>query len=112
MLGIGKSSSWYLIQALVATESFASEGYRFYYVDERTPKGKAMHHISGPGHAEFFLHLAESQRQEEPLATFVRGKGHVRFDTNEGAVLRRSTIENELDPGYGRPGSAEGNYGK
>ncbi|KAL1799535.1 hypothetical protein ACET3X_003572 [Alternaria dauci] len=71
MLGLGKSSSWYLIQTLVATPSFASKGYRFYYVDERTPDGKAMHHISGPGHAEFFLELAENEGQKEPMATFV-----------------------------------------
>lgn len=111
MLGIGKSSTWYLIQTLAATPSFASKGYRFYYVDERTPQGKAMHHTSGPGHADFFLHLAESQEQEEPLATFVRGKGHVKFAGNDRAVLPRTTTENELDPRYGRPGSVEGRYG-
>jgi len=70
-----------------------------------------MYHISGPGHAEFFLHLAETQEQEEPLATFVRGKGYVRFDEHERAVLPRSTTEDLLDPKYGIPGSVEGNYG-
>ncbi|KAF1978055.1 hypothetical protein BU23DRAFT_577544 [Bimuria novae-zelandiae CBS 107.79] len=97
-LGIGKSSTWFLIQALAAAPSFASKGCHFYYVDEHTPLGKAMHYISGPGHAEFFLHLSESQEQEEPLASF-------------RAVLPRSTTEDTLDPIYGRPGTVESRYG-
>ena len=111
MLGIGKSSTWYLIQTMVATPSFASKGYRFYYVDERTPEGKAMHYVSGPGHAKFFLELAEKEEQGEPLATFVRGKGYVRFERNERAVLPQTTIEDTVDPGYGAPGTAEEKFG-
>ncbi|KAL5314103.1 hypothetical protein ACEPPN_018527 [Leptodophora sp. 'Broadleaf-Isolate-01'] len=111
MLGIGKSSSWYLIQTLAATPAFASKPYRFYYADERTPEGKAMHYISGQGHAEFFLQLAEKEGQGEPLATFVRGKGYVRFDGDERAILPRDTTEGKLDPGYGAPGTVESRYG-
>jgi hypothetical protein len=50
MLGIGKTGAWYMIQTLAASSSLASKGCRFYYVDERTPVGKAMFHVSGPAH--------------------------------------------------------------
>lgn len=112
MLGIGKSSSWYLIQTMVATPKFASEGYRFYYVDERTPEGKASPHISGPAHAEFFLELAENEAQAEPLATFVRGKGFVKFDRDDKATLPTVTIPEVLDRSYGAPGTKEWAYGR
>jgi len=101
-----------MIQTLVATSRFSSKGVRFYYVDERTPEGKAMHAISGPGHAEFFLKLAEKDGQGKPLATFVRGKGHVSFKGNDEAHLPVTTIDKILDPQYGRPGTPEGKYGK
>lgn len=111
MLGIGKSSAWYMIQTLVATPSFVSKGYRFYYVDERTPEGKAMFHISGPGHAKYFLELAEKDGQGVPLATFVRGKGYVKFPSNDRAVLPQLAIEDTVDPSYGAPGTTEGKFG-
>ena len=111
MLGIGKSSAWYLVQTLVATPSYISKGYRFYYVDERTPDGKAMHHVSGPGHAEFFLELAENEGQKEPMATFVRGKGHVWFERNDRAVIPRLTTREVVDHRYGAPGTTESTYG-
>ncbi|CAG5186748.1 uncharacterized protein ALTATR162_LOCUS11692 [Alternaria atra] len=111
MLGIGKSSAWYMIQTLVATPSFASKGYRFYYVDERTPEGKAMFHISGPGHARYFLELAEEDGQGVPLATFVRGNGYVKFPSSDSAVLPRLAVQDTVDPSYGAPGTIEGKFG-
>ncbi|KAF7953224.1 hypothetical protein EAE96_006438 [Botrytis aclada] len=111
LLGIGKSSAWYLMQTMVATPQFAAEGYRFYFVDERTPEGKAMHHISGPGHAEFFLQLAEQDKQGEPLATFVREKGYVRFERDQRAILPTVAVQEILDTKYGASGTAEARYG-
>ncbi|KAJ8063109.1 hypothetical protein OCU04_008352 [Sclerotinia nivalis] len=111
LLGIGKSSAWYLIQTMVATPEFAAEGYRFYFADERTPEGKAMHYTSGPGHADFFLQLAEQDGQGEPLATFVRGKGYVGFERDQRAILPKVTIEEILNPRYGAYGTAEARYG-
>ncbi|APA08969.1 hypothetical protein SS1G_02820 [Sclerotinia sclerotiorum 1980 UF-70] len=111
LLGIGKSSAWYLIQTMVATPGFAAEGYRFYFADERTPEGKAMHHTSGPGHAEFFLQLAEQEGQGESLATFVRGKGYVGFERDQRATLPKVTIEEILNQKYGAYGTAEARYG-
>ncbi|TGO60582.1 hypothetical protein BCON_0034g00180 [Botryotinia convoluta] len=46
LLEIGRSSAWYLIRKMVAMPEFTAEGYRLYFVDERTPEGKAMHHSS------------------------------------------------------------------
>ena len=111
LLGLTKSSTWYMIQSLVATPRFISAGYRFYYVDERTPAGKAMHGISGPAHAEVFLELAENEDQGEALATFVRGKGYTRFEGNAAAILPVRTLEDMVDAEYGLPGTVEAEYG-
>ena len=100
-----------MIQSLVATPRFISAGYRFYYVDERTPAGKAMHGISGPAHAKFFLELAEKENQGEALATFVRGNGYTRFEGNAAAILPVRTLEDMVDAEYGLPGTVEAKYG-
>jgi hypothetical protein len=70
-----------------------------------------MHYILGPGHAEFFLQLAEKEGQGEPLATFVRGKGYMRFKGDERAILPQDTTAGKLDSGYGAPGTLESRYG-
>jgi hypothetical protein len=101
-----------MVQNLAATPAFASKGYRFYYADERTPEGKGMRFISGPGHAEFFHQLAEQDKQGEPLATFVRGKGYVEFESSERAVLPVGVLEERVDFGYGAEGTAQAGYGK
>ncbi|CAN9174159.1 unnamed protein product [Alternaria alternata] len=111
MLGIGKTSAWYMIQTLAASSSLASKGCRFYYVDERTPVGKAMFHVSGPAHAEYFLELAEKEGRSETLATFVRGKGYTKFPSNERAILPHVSVQDAADPKYGAPGTAEAKYG-
>ncbi|CAN9321929.1 unnamed protein product [Alternaria alternata] len=111
MLGIGKTSAWYMIQTLAASSSLASKGCRFYYVDERTPLGKAMFHVSGPAHAEYFLELAEKEGRSETLATFVRGKGYTKFPSNERAILPHVSVQDAADPKYGAPGTAEAKYG-
>jgi len=54
---------------------------RFYYVDERTPSGDAVYgDIDGEAHATHILDLAEHNKQEPPLQTFVKGKGYVKFE--------------------------------
>jgi hypothetical protein len=111
MLGIGKTSAWYMIQTLAASSSLASKGCRFYYVDERTPVGKAMFHVSGPAHAEYFLELAEKEGRSETLATFVRGKGYTKFPSNERAILPHVSVQDAADPKYGAPGTVEAKYG-
>ncbi|KAH7084992.1 hypothetical protein BKA63DRAFT_559656 [Paraphoma chrysanthemicola] len=111
MLGIGKTATWYMIQSLAAANVLSANGQRFYYVDERTPAGKATPHISGPAHAEYFLHLAEKDGQSDPFATFVRGKGYVKFESNDRAVLPRVTTAEILDPGFDAPGTPESRYG-
>jgi hypothetical protein len=112
-LGLTKSSVWYMVQTLVATPLFTSKNYRFYYADERTPEGKGMRFISGPGHAEFFHQLAEQEgRQGEALATFVRGKGYTEFESNRGAALPLGGWEDWVDLGYGAERTREAGYGR
>ena len=101
-----------MIQTLAATPLSASKGYRFYYADERTPEGKGMRFISGPGHAEFFHQLAEQKKQGEALSTFVRGRGYVEFESSKRAVLPVGVLEERVDLAYGAEGTAEAGYGK
>ena len=70
-----------------------------------------MHYISGPGHAEYFLELAGKEGQGPALATFVRGKGYVKFDGDEVASLPLKTRAQLADEGYGAPGTEEAKYG-
>lgn len=54
--------------------------YSFYYVDERTADGAPVYNdIDGDAHAEVFFELAQKSKQEEPIVTFVKGKGIVSF---------------------------------
>ncbi|KAE8342772.1 hypothetical protein BDV24DRAFT_161948 [Aspergillus arachidicola] len=100
-LGMGKSAAWYIIQQLAATKRFMERNYRFYYVDERTPTGKATL-TSGRGHAEFFLELAEKDEQGPTLATFVRGKGYTKFAASEIARLPSISLDDAVDFAYGQ----------
>ncbi|THV63906.1 NAD(P)-binding protein [Aureobasidium pullulans] len=106
LLGLTKSSTWYMIQSVVATPRSISAGYHFYCVVERTPAGKAMYGIPGPGHAEFFL-----EDQGEALTTLVRGKGYTRSEGNGAAILPVRAMEDVVDAGYGLPGTVEAEYG-
>ncbi|KAK0853889.1 hypothetical protein LTS02_011786 [Friedmanniomyces endolithicus] len=100
-LGMGKSAAWYIIQQLAATDRFKQNKYRFYYVDERAPNGKATL-PSGRGHAEFFLELAEMNEQGPMLATFVRGKGYTKFAASETARLPSISVAEAVDFAYGQ----------
>jgi hypothetical protein len=112
LLTFTKTCTWNIIQHLIAAPMYREKRYRFYFVDERTPKGKGMRFISGPAHAEYFLELAEGESQGPALATFVRGKGYVEFDGNEGATLPVSTMAKLSNIDYGAEGTEEAKYGK
>lgn len=96
-LGMGKSASAYWIGA--ADTLHSSLGYRlvgpylfylnnpadcfpvrFFYADERNDDGsmKGMQ-IDGQAHAEFFMHLGKGDSEVPWHATFVKGKGYVKF---------------------------------
>ncbi|KAF2648014.1 NAD(P)-binding protein [Lophiostoma macrostomum CBS 122681] len=77
-LGIGKSASSYLIGA--ADNRYSKDGYRFFYADERTAEGgiKGME-LDGEAHAEFYAQLASGTAEVPWHATFVKGKGYVKF---------------------------------
>jgi hypothetical protein len=52
----------------------------FYYADERTETGDPVFgDIDGDAHGDFFLQLAEKKEQGPWEATFVKGKGYVKF---------------------------------
>lgn len=82
-----------MVQILVATPLFAESvrGERLQVLLRRQAHArwvKVCDLSRGRGHAEFFYGLAEREgRQGEALATFVRGKGYVGFESNRGAVL-------------------------
>lgn len=92
---------------IIATPEFAAEGCRFYFVDERTPEGKETYRTSGPGHADFFLQLAEQDKKGEPLATWVKGKSYVGFERDQRTILSSVAVEEILDPKYGAFGTAD-----
>ena len=54
--------------------------YSFYYADERKTDGSAAFtDVSGPNHAEHYLHLEEAEEQLPWLQTFVGGAGYKDF---------------------------------
>jgi hypothetical protein len=104
-LGLTKAATWYMIQMLVA--AYKGQGYGFYFADERTPEGKGMLYVSGEAHAEMFLELAQRKEQGEAFVTFVRGKGEVRFESDERAKLPVISPEEMADVEYGKSEGVE-----
>ncbi|KAI0809512.1 hypothetical protein GGR55DRAFT_178277 [Xylaria sp. FL0064] len=77
-LGIGKAGSAYWIG--VADAAYSARGYRFFYADERTEDGKSVEAlVDGPAHGEFYAQLANHEDDVPWHATFVKGKGYVKF---------------------------------
>ncbi|KAI1165876.1 NAD(P)-binding protein [Nemania serpens] len=77
-LGAGKAGAAFWIGVADATVS--AKGYRFFYADERVADGNSKGAaIDGPAHAEFFAQLAAHEGDIPWLATFVAGKGYVKF---------------------------------
>ncbi|CCH44382.1 3-oxoacyl-[acyl-carrier-protein] reductase [Wickerhamomyces ciferrii] len=78
-LGLGKAGAYSALT--VANEYFSKDGYKFYFADERTVEGgPAVTGVSGEAAADFYFDLAENENKDIPvLATFVKGKGYVKF---------------------------------
>ncbi|MCJ1396168.1 hypothetical protein MMC18_009057 [Xylographa bjoerkii] len=77
-LGAGKSASAYLMET--AATAYGAK-YQFYYADERLPDGRpVMSALSGEAHAKYYFELAAGKEQGPWDATFVKGKGYVKFD--------------------------------
>ncbi|TKA72551.1 hypothetical protein B0A55_07754 [Friedmanniomyces simplex] len=77
-LGMGKAASAYWIGTADAT--YSTKGYRFFYADERQYDGKMKGMaLDGAAHGEFFALLAKQEVKVPWCATFVKGKGYVKF---------------------------------
>ncbi|KAL4779076.1 hypothetical protein BJX76DRAFT_102806 [Aspergillus varians] len=77
-LGTGKSAAAYWLG--LADRSYAGRGYRFFYADERAPDGNVKGpNVDAPAHAEFYAQLAAHEGNLPWNATFVSGKGYVKF---------------------------------
>ncbi|RSL47277.1 hypothetical protein CEP53_010000 [Fusarium sp. AF-6] len=78
-LGVGKAAGSHMIS--FAAKAYSPQGYKFYYADQRNEDGSpVMAAIDGNAHGEFYTELAESKTQGPWLASFVKGKGYVKFD--------------------------------
>ncbi|GAB7332756.1 hypothetical protein MBLNU13_g04493t1 [Cladosporium sp. NU13] len=77
-LGVGKTASAHIIE--LASGAYAQKGYKFFYVDERKPDGSSKGTaIDGPAHGEFIASLISDANSVPWHATFVAGKGQVKF---------------------------------
>ncbi|KAK9489601.1 hypothetical protein V1508DRAFT_427551 [Lipomyces doorenjongii] len=77
-LGLGKAAAAHLIDG--AVKSYGSQGYKFYYADERNPSGAPVG--SSPdakAHSEVYFQLAEDPEQRPWDYTFVKFKGFTKF---------------------------------
>ncbi|KAK9242124.1 hypothetical protein V1506DRAFT_107604 [Lipomyces tetrasporus] len=80
--GLGKTAGAHLIDA--AAKSYGSDGYKFYYVDERTPDGGPVKNDrDGNAHAEIYFQLAEEPEQGPWDYTFVKSKGFSKFESDD-----------------------------
>jgi hypothetical protein len=78
-LGMGKSASASWLG--LADSLYSQKGMRFFYADERKEDGslKGMA-IDGEAHADFYADLAAHAGTVPWSATFVKGKGYVKFE--------------------------------
>ncbi|KAL2689133.1 hypothetical protein Neosp_003185 [[Neocosmospora] mangrovei] len=78
-LGVGKAASSHMVS--FAAKAYSPQGYKFYYADQRNEDGSPVFAaIDGKAHGEFYTELAESKTQGPWLASFVKGKGYVKFE--------------------------------
>ncbi|KAK4071977.1 hypothetical protein Trihar35433_4041 [Trichoderma harzianum] len=78
-MGMGKSASAHMIHYL--SEVYRSSGYKFYHTDERESNGEpAYDKLDAEAHSNYYVELAEGKDQGPWNATFVKGKGYVKFD--------------------------------
>ncbi|OTA97722.1 hypothetical protein M434DRAFT_18894 [Hypoxylon sp. CO27-5] len=77
-LGMGKAASAFWIG--VADASYTTQGFRFFYADQRQADGQLIGAaVDGPAHGEFYAQLANHEGNVPWHATFVKGKGYVQF---------------------------------
>ncbi|KAH0489736.1 hypothetical protein TgHK011_010151 [Trichoderma gracile] len=77
--GMGKSATAHMIHYLA--EVYKDTGCKFYYADEREPNGEpAYDKLDAEAHGNYYVKLAEESNQGPWYATFVKGKGYVKFD--------------------------------
>ncbi|KAK9371654.1 uncharacterized protein V1513DRAFT_406918 [Lipomyces chichibuensis] len=77
-LGVGKAAAAHLIDG--AVKSYSSQGYKFYYTDERNPDGSPVGTSpDAKAHSEVYFQLAEDPRQRPWDYTFVKLKGFTKF---------------------------------
>ncbi|EED12613.1 conserved hypothetical protein [Talaromyces stipitatus ATCC 10500] len=77
-LGVGKSASSFWVG--VADALYSAKGIRFFYADERHEDGKFKGMaVDGPAHGEFYPQLASNDGGVPWHATFIKGKGYVKF---------------------------------
>ncbi|KLP10138.1 uncharacterized protein FFB20_12236 [Fusarium fujikuroi] len=77
-LGMGKSASSYWIS--LADNLYQGKGARFFYADQRQADGNmGGMGLDGDAHGQFFVQLAQHEKDIPWLATFVPGTGYVKF---------------------------------
>ncbi|KAJ4415142.1 hypothetical protein N0V82_007512 [Gnomoniopsis sp. IMI 355080] len=76
--GMGKRAAAYMLEC--ASIAYKSEGFRFYFADQRQSDGGASVPPDGPAHASTYLQLAEDKEQRPWYFTFVKDIGYVSFD--------------------------------
>lgn len=103
LLGIGKTATAYWVEAAAKTPGYQRQGFRFYYVDERTPEGGATNlDIDGEAHAVEFWRLShEIKEQSHWDWTFVKGTpgGYVPFEAQVARKIKAMELPFELPEG-------------
>lgn len=102
-LGIGKSGTAYWLETAAKTPDYTSQGFKFYYVDERTPDGRATDlAIDGEAHAVEFWRLSHEIREQSHWDwTFVKGTpgGYVPFEAQVERELKQLELPFEFPEG-------------
>lgn len=102
-LGIGKTGTAYWIETAAKTTEYQKQGFKFYYVDERTPEGNATNmDIDGEAHAVEFWRLShEIPEQSHWNWTFIKNSpgGYVPFEAQVERELKRLDVPLELPEG-------------
>lgn len=102
-LGIGKTATAYFIEASAKSVEYQRQGFKFYYVDERTPEGNATNmDIDGGAHADEFWRLSHEIREQSHWDwTFVKGTegGYVPFEAQVEREVKKVELPIELPEG-------------
>lgn len=102
-LGIGKTATAYWLETAAKTAAYRAQGFKFYYVDERTPEGEATNMaIDGEAHAIEFWRLShEIEEQSHWDWTFVKGApgGYVPFASQVERTVKQVEVPFALPQG-------------